>query len=268
MTIRSFFRLRYLPILAAAVALAAALLLHASIAQSEDAGAAAVAAQYDAAVVDADGGLAITPADLAAGPAVEATVAPAPVPVATASPTAPTLPSGMAHGLMWASVLLSLVAVLRTIRARLEPTPGEPDPTGWRARAIPILSSVIALLGAGADVLTGLTPWHALVPVALTAIAMTWSAFDPPRGSARKVGQAGSAKVTVLLVVLVPVIAAIAMCTAACCHQASSESKEPTVLDRAADVAIPLAKGYLCGQPAPPSWAPDAPWMADRKSVV
>jgi hypothetical protein len=213
-------------------------------AAAEDAGA-EVAAQLDAAAGPSDPAPVIAGPDPAPPPAI-ATPAPVSAPAGAAA-----LPSGMAHGLAWASVLLSLVAILRGVLARLEPTPGEPAPAGWRARAIPILSSVIALLGALADVLAG-APWHALVPVALTAVAMIWTAIDPPRGSARRPPAAAT------LVTLVAVVA-----LAGCCRQ-QTEAREPgapTVVDRALEVGKAAALGFLCS-------SADPPVLADSRAAV
>lgn len=59
---------------------------------------------------------------------------------------------------------------------------------------------------------------------------------------------------------LLAAFAAAVMFFAGCCTNKPA-SEQPSTLDRAADVVVPLAKGYLCGQAAPPDFLPDAAWV-------
>lgn len=82
-----------------------------------------------------------------------------------------------------------LVAVIAgSVRRRLQPVPGqpEPDPESWRARSIALLGAAAMVAWGVADRAAGATSWIGLATIAVAAGALVWRAVDPPRGSAKK----------------------------------------------------------------------------------
>lgn len=82
-----------------------------------------------------------------------------------------------------------LVAVVAgSIRRKLQPIPGqpEPDPESWRARSIALLGAAAMVAWGVADRAAGATSWIGLATIAVAAGALVWRAVDPPRGSADK----------------------------------------------------------------------------------
>ncbi len=56
---------------------------------------------------------------------------------------------------------------------------------------------------------------------------------------------------------LVALVGALVAVIALGCCCTTRDAKEPGLLDRAADVAVPAAKGYVCSQETPPAWLPE-----------
>ena len=80
---------------------------------------------------------------------------------------------------------LTIAVIAGAIRARLQPTPGEPEPPPdtWRARSVALLGAAAMLAWGVADRAAGATSWIGLATIAVGAVALVWRAVNPPKGS-------------------------------------------------------------------------------------
>lgn len=95
--------------------------------------------------------------------------------------------AGRKTGGLWLAVAMLVAMAAKAYRVRALPKPGEaePSPTSWRARSIAISAAALAIASALIDKAAGVGTWGTVATVAIAAVLMVWTSFDPPKGSKR-----------------------------------------------------------------------------------
>lgn len=157
----------------------AALCLLALVAQADDAG----VAPAPIAVIDAGPAPAVAlDAGLdASSPAADKL----PDPASDPSAAWQAVQAGRKTGGLWLAVAMLVAMAAKAYRVRALPKPGEaePSPLSWRAKSIAISAAALAIASALIDKAAGVGTWGTVATVAIAAVLMVWSSFDPPKGS-------------------------------------------------------------------------------------
>lgn len=93
--------------------------------------------------------------------------------------------AGRKTGGLWLAVAMLVAMAAKAYRVRALPKPGEaePSPLSWRAKSIAISAAALAIASALIDKAAGVGTWGTVATVAIAAVLMVWSSFDPPKGS-------------------------------------------------------------------------------------
>lgn len=152
-------------------------------AHADDAGPTPQDAVSLAAAVDAG------PLPIDAGPVVTVATPSAGLPDPASDPSAAwqAVQAGRKTGGLWLAVAMLVAMAAKAYRVRALPKPGEqePAPTSWRAKSIAISAAALAIASALIDKAAGVGTWGTVATVAIAAVLMVWSSFDPPKGSKR-----------------------------------------------------------------------------------